>query len=196
MRLVQPAPQHLGAYADALQRGWSPDNTRPAAATELLAQLQSDPAAYLRLTDDPLGLGPPVTLPDGTQVPRLPGIVRWIWDEAGFAGTINLRWPKDLGALPPRVLGHIGYAVVPWRQRRGHATQALALMLPVARAQGLTFVEITTDAANLASQKVITANGGVLVGPFDKPAAYGGAPSLRFRIDLAGGAQPGPGDAQ
>ena len=186
MQLVQPAPQHLAGYADALQRGWSPDNTRPTAAAEMLARLQADPDALLRLSDDPLGRGPPVQLPDGTQVPRLPGIVRWIWDEEGFSGTINLRWPKNLGPLPPHVLGHIGYAVVPWKRRRGYATQALRLMLPLARAQGLGSVEITTDAVNTESQKVITANGGVLVGAFDKPAVYGGAPSLRFCIDLTG----------
>lgn len=32
---------------------------------------------------------------------------------------------------------------------------------------------------------MITANGGVLVGPFDKGAAYGHAPGLRYRIELA-----------
>jgi predicted acetyltransferase len=82
------------------------------------------------------------------------------------------------------VLGHVGYAVVPWKRQRGYATRALALLLPLARAQGLAWVEITTDASNLPSQRVITANGGVLVEHFDKPMVYGGTPSLRFRIDL------------
>jgi predicted acetyltransferase len=184
MELVRPSSEHLTGFADALQRGWSPDNLRPAAAQETLTSLQADPEGFLRLTEDPQGVGPPITRPDGTRVPRLPGIVRWMWDVEGFAGTINLRWPRDLGPLPPHVLGHVGYAVVPWRRQRGHATRALALLLPLARAQGLNHVEITTDAANLPSQRVITANGGVLIERFDKPAAYGGAPSLRFRIDL------------
>jgi len=184
MQLVRPAPEHLAGYADALQRGWSPDTMRPAAALETLERLQTDPEGLLSLTEDPQGLGPPVTLPDGTQVPRLPGLVRWIWDDEGFAGSINLRWPKDLGPLPPYVLGHIGYSVLPWKRRRGCATRALALLLPLARAQGLAGVELTTDADNLPSQRVITANGGVLVAQFDKPAVYGGTPSLRFRIEL------------
>jgi len=46
-------------------------------------------------------------------------------------------------------------------------------------------VELTTDADNLPSQKVITANGGVVVEAFRKAAAYGGAESLRYRIMLA-----------
>lgn len=35
-----------------------------------------------------------------------------------------------------------------------------------------------------AGQRVITANGGVLVGPFEKGAAYGSKPGLRFVIAL------------
>jgi hypothetical protein len=34
-------------------------------------------------------------------------------------------------------------------------------------------------------KRVITANGGVPIGPFDKGAAYSHAPGLRWRIDLA-----------
>ncbi len=184
MRLVRPAAEHLASFADALQRGWSPDTLRAAVAQETLDRVRADPEDFLRLTEDPQGLGPPFALPDGTLVARLPGIVRWMWDAEGFAGSINLRWPRDLGHLPPHVLGHVGYAVVPWKRGRGYATRALSLLLPLARAQGLLFLEITTDATNLVSQRVITRNGGLLVARFDKPVAYGGAPSLRFRIDL------------
>lgn len=186
MQIVRPEPAHLASYVAALQRGWSPDSMRGAdAAKEALERIAADPDALFLITDDPQGRGPAVTLPDGTQVPRIPGLQRWMWDEEGFAGSINLRWMPGGAPLPPHVLGHIGYTVVPWRRRRGYATRALALLLPLARAQGLAQVELTTDLDNLASQRVITANGGVLVEHFNKPAAYGGAASLRFRIELA-----------
>jgi predicted acetyltransferase len=45
-------------------------------------------------------------------------------------------------------------------------------------------VELTTDVPNLASRRVIEANGGVLVERFYKSASYGGAESLRYRIYL------------
>lgn len=188
LRLVRPGPQHLVGYRAALQRGWSADNLRGAAAAgEELERIAADAAGFLARMDDPEALGGPVTLPDGSTVPRVPSLRRWMWlpgaDGGSFAGSIGLRWTKDGAALPPHVLGHIGYAVVPWQQRRGIATRALALMLPLARERGLHCVEITTDPDNRASQRVITANGGVLVETFDKGPAYGHAPGLRYRIE-------------
>ena len=64
------------------------------------------------------------------------------------------------------------------------ASEALRLLLPSARAEGLTWVELTTDTDNAASQKVITNNGGHLVEAFDMPAAYGEGVKLRYRIPL------------
>jgi predicted acetyltransferase len=122
-----------------------------------------------------------VTLPDGSQVTRLPGITRWIWD-GEFCGSINLRWQHGTSALPSYVLGHIGFSVVPWKRRRGYATRALALLLPEARALGLDYVELTAAPDNIASQKTIVANDGKLIEHFRKDAAYGGDEGLRFRI--------------
>lgn len=114
--------------------------------------------------------------------PRLPGFVRWLWD-GEFCGTINFRWQKGTAALPPWCLGHIGYSVVPWKERRGYGTEAVRLLLPEARREGLEYLEITTDTANLASQKIITTNGGVLVERFVSPM-YGDVERLRYRIAL------------
>jgi len=128
--------------------------------------------------------GPPVTLPDGSTVRRLPGFRRWLWD-GEFCGSIGFRWQEGTTALPPHCLGHIGYAVVPWKQRLGYAKAALAQLLPEAKSIGLSFVEITTDPDNAASQRVILSNGGVLVEQFTKPLQFGGKPGLRYRIKLA-----------
>ena len=53
-----------------------------------------------------------------------------------------------------------------------------------AKARGLPYVELTTDPDNVASQRVILKNGGVLVERFDKGPEYHNAPGLRYRIDL------------
>jgi len=181
--LVWPAQVYLPSYVDALERGWSPDNVRPEAGREELELVRNDPASFLAQQVDRDAAGPPVKLPDGSMVPRLPGYRRWMWD-GEFSGVIGFRWQPGTDDLPPYCLGHIGFSVVPWKRRRGYATQALAMLLPEAAAEGLSHVELTTDLDNVASQAVIRANGGELVEQFHKPAFYGGAASLRFRIPL------------
>jgi len=79
----------------------------------------------------------------------------------------------------------VGYSVVPWKRQLGYASSALRQLLPLAKSEGLPYVDITTDVDNVPSQRVIEVCGGVLLGEFMKPAAFGGKPGLRFRIDLA-----------
>jgi len=183
LTLETPSRALLPGYVAALERGWSPDNLRAAVAGEQLEQIAQDADAFVASLDDPDAKAGPVTLPDGSQVARLPGFVRWMWDGA-FCGSIGLRWSPGSSELPPHVLGHIGYGVVPWKRGQGYATRALALLLPLARERGLAHVYLTTDLDNVASQKSVLANGGVLVGRFAKAAAYGGADSLKYKIDL------------
>ena len=183
IELVWPAAQYLPGYIHALQQGWSPDNLRPQAAAEQLARIAADPIRFLSEQVDREAKGPPIILPDGRTVPRLPGYSRWIWD-GEFCGTIGFRWQPGTTDLPPYCLGHIGYSVVPWKRQRGYATRALQLLLPETRSEGLAYVELTSDADNIASQRVIEANGGELIERFHKSAEYGGAETLRFRILL------------
>jgi predicted acetyltransferase len=183
MELVWPAAQYLSGYVDALQKNWSPDNLRPEVASEQLARIAQDPARFLAEQVDREAKGPPVVLPDGSTVPRLPGYVQWMWD-GEFCGSIGFRWQPGTTELPPYCLGHIGYSVVPWKRQRGYATRALQLVLPQARAEGLAYVELTSQIDNVASRRVIEANGGVVVERFHKSHAHGGAESLRFRIPL------------
>ena len=182
--LVRPSIRFLPGYVAALERGWSADSARAdAASKEELALIAADRDHFLSTQADREPRGETVTLPDGSKVPRLPGYRRWLWD-GEFCGLINLRWQPGTHALPPHCLGHIGYAVVPWKQRRGYATAALRQFLPAAKEEGLSYVEITTDPQNLASQRVIEANGGVLHERFVKPPQFGSTPGLRYRIAL------------
>lgn len=182
--LVRPAAEHLGDYEAALRRGWSPDNVRgEAVRLEQLETIGRDPAGFLDGLDDREARGGPITLPDGSLVPRLPGFHRWIWD-GGFCGAIGFRWQPGTPDLPPHVIGHVGYAVVPWRRREGQATRALGLLLRDVAPLGLPWVEVSAEVENAASIKVIAANGGVLVARFDPGPAFGNRIGLRFRIAL------------
>lgn len=163
--LVRPSLDRLPGYKAALEAGWSPSTTRDVSG-EQIAAIRNDAEKFLRdLTEHE---GRTVTLGDGSEVPRLPGSVFWIWD-GEFCGAINFRFVPGTLDLPPYVSGHIGYAVVPWKRERGYATQALALLLPIAREAGLPRMLITCDASNAASRRVIETNGGVAAGSEPHP---------------------------
>jgi predicted acetyltransferase len=178
LRLGPPCLDWLVSYAQALETGWSPDNIRDVSA-EQLAALRLDPAAFLDSLVEQRGV---FTLPDGSTRPKLPSIRLWLWDGA-FCGTIGMRWQKGTDALPPHVLGHIGYTIVPWKRGRGYASDALRVMLEKAREAGLRQVEITTDRNNVASQRVIEKNGGRFVEEFVNES-YGQDIRLRFVVPL------------
>ena len=185
MNLVWPSLQYLPAYKDALERGWTPDNLRlDAARVEELEKINKDPAAFVASQVDLEAKGDPIILPDGSSFKRLPGYHKWMWD-GEFCGTIGFRWTPGSEELPPTCLGHIGYAVVPWKRGRGYATMALEQMLPDAKAQGLRYVDICTVPDNIVSQKVILANGGEFIESFVPPPGVGRAEEYRYRIRLA-----------
>lgn len=189
MELRWPSLDELPSYVDALERGFSANTMDDEAGRRELAVIRADADRFLASLDDRDGSGLPITLPDGSLVPRIPGFHRWMWD-GEFCGRIGFRWVPGTEELPPHVLGHIGYAVVRWKRRRGYATEALRLLLEEIDDEGLRWVEITTDPDNVASQRVIEANGGELVEHFTKLPAYGGGTGLRYRIALPAGVAP------
>lgn len=177
--LCRPSHELLPPYVAAMRAGWSPSTSRDVTA-EQLAAIEQDAEAFLADLERP---GAPLTLNDGRVVERIPGRTFWLWD-GEFCGAINVRAVPDTEELPPHVSGHVGYSVVPWKQRRGYGTRALALLLPRAHAiTGLSRVLITCDEDNAGSRKVIEANGGVFCGT-DPHAERPGVTKLLFWVPL------------
>jgi predicted acetyltransferase len=183
MELKWPDETMLVSYVDAIERGWSPHTMVVDEGLRELASIRVDPPAFIRQLVDLDASGPDIPMPDGSFAPRLPGYRKWMWDGA-FCGSIGFRWQPGTAALPSYVLGHIGYSVVPWKRRQGCATEALRLVLVDTCERGLPYIELTTDPDNIGSQRVIEANGGVVVERFRRDAAYGATDALRYRIHL------------
>jgi hypothetical protein len=72
LELVWPSTRHLPSYTAALEKGWSPDNVRGAAAArEELSRIRENPEEFLRSLVDREAKGPPIDMPDGSTVARL-----------------------------------------------------------------------------------------------------------------------------
>ena len=96
---------------------------------------------------------------------RVPQTRLWLTEGEEYLGELAIR--HRLNRQLRYKGGHIGYRVRPTRRRRGHATLMLGLSLPVARQLGIDPALITCDDTNVASRRVIEANGGSLASASD-----------------------------
>lgn len=75
-------------------------------------------------------------------------------------GMIDFRHP--LSDFLKNFGGNIGYSVRPSERRKGYASEMLGLILPFCREFGESRVLLTCDKGNVASQRTIIKNGGVI----------------------------------
>lgn len=180
--LVTPDAVLLPGYLAALERHWTSDaDDDPDGAARLITQIRRDPTAFLASLSNPEGAGAPIVLDDGTQVARLPWLRYWISD-GEYAGDMNLRWQPGTAELPPYCLGHVGYAVVPWKRGAGYASQALMQLPPIARRFGLPWLDISMDSSNTASRRTAERGGAVLIREFNAGAEYGEVEAVCYRL--------------
>ena len=75
--------------------------------------------------------------------------------------------------------GHMGYYVRPAERNKGYAKEMVRQNLQHCRDLGIRKVMITCDEENLASERVITVNGGI----YEKSIEVDGCPVKRFWIE-------------
>jgi predicted acetyltransferase len=100
--------------------------------------------------------------------------------EEVIVGRVSIRY--ELNDYLFRFGGHVGYAVAPSFRRRGYATEILRQTLPIVRSIGLKRILLTCDDDNVASQRVIEVNGGVLENVVWEEGLR--VPKRRYWIDL------------
>lgn len=94
------------------------------------------------------------------EAPLVPETVYWAVVEGAVAGRISLRHRLE-GNLKI-IGGHIGYEVCPTFRRKGHATEMLRQILLTPKAHEIKRLLLTCAPDNVASNKTILTNGGVL----------------------------------
>ena len=77
-----------------------------------------------------------------------------------IVGVVDIRHRLNEGLM--KAGGHVGYSVHPKERRKGYATEILRLALAKCRGLGIEKVLVTCDKSNIASQKTILNNAGVL----------------------------------
>ena len=106
---------------------------------------------------------------------------------AEMAGSIALRIGR--GDDLERYLGHVGYGVFPRARGRHYAERACRLVLPIARAHGLSSVWLTVNPDNRASRRTCERLGGRYVETVTLPPGHplferGEREKCRYRVDL------------
>lgn len=112
---------------------------------------------------------------------HVPYTMLWWVEGVVYLGRLSVR--HELTSELEAVGGHVSYDVRPSARRQGHGTAMLAAALPVGAELGIAELLVTCEPTNVASRKVIEANGGVPAGsqPYDSlPGAH-----LRFLVPSA-----------
>ncbi len=154
MQLVLPASKYKDSFLEALKEYQKEKSSTYIRNLLLLdrATLKENFSFYLeKLLDESKGKN----LPSG----YVSHTIYWLIDDDEFVGRVDIR--HSLTETLLREGGHVGYDIRPSKRNQGYGKKILALVLTKAKELGLTRVLVTCDETNLASKKVIEANGGI-----------------------------------
>lgn len=155
--LVRPSGRDKTSFLGAVREAQARRSGLGDTLSWNVAELEAEFGAFLAH----LGrFEPPNPVPEDA----VPAEERWLVAGETYLGRVKIR--HALNEQLRQLGGHIGYEVRPSARRRGHATLILRLALGRARELGLPRVLVTCDVDNLASRRVIEANGGLCEGEF------------------------------
>jgi predicted acetyltransferase len=166
----------MRSYVAALREGFRRGAPEPLSERRL-RQIEADFAGYVLAITDQRGS---IRLPTGQIVPKVPFSVHWLVEDDEFIGEAQIR--HRLNEYLIREGGHVGYGIRPSRRRQGYGRLILALALEACRRLDIRRVLVTCLEDNVASARIIEANGGALENVIADPAGRG--PLRRYWIAL------------
>jgi predicted acetyltransferase len=165
--LVAPSLRHARSYVAALREEFR-RGAQERVSERRIRQIEADFARYIAAITDQSGS---LRLPTGEVVPKVPFSVLWLVEGAEFVGETHVR--HELNDYLIKEGGHVGYGIRPARRRQGYGKLILALALEECRRLGLRRVLVTCLEDNVASARIIEANGGELENVIADPAGRG-----------------------
>lgn len=174
--LAAPDRRYKESFVAALREGFRRGNRPPSRPREI-ARIEERFDAHL---EDRLQQTADIVLPGGRHVPGVPVSLHWLVAGPTFVGELSFR--HGLNDYLRLSGGHMGYGIRPGLEGRGFGKRLLALGMDEARRRGLTKLLVTCHDHNLASARVIEANGGVLENVVDD--IFGGGLLRRYWIEL------------
>jgi len=157
MKLVKPSMEYAKTYAKAIDEYNA--NRSPLATMDWLDYINEYGIEAFIEKKKRYDKG---DVPEG----KVPATMFWLIENDIFIGQIDIR--HKLNDRLKKLGGHIGYAIRPSKQKQGYGTKMLKMGLVEAKKLGIDRAFITCDDDNIASQKIIESNGGVL----EKKAPY------------------------
>jgi predicted acetyltransferase len=176
--LIRPTPVFRESYLEALREGYRRGAQQTMGDARIIA-IAADFEAHLAGLDQD-GQSPRVE--NGRTVPTVPSNAFWLVDGADFIGSVHIRARTSTPSLA-RYGGHVGYGIRPSMRRKGYGTRILALTLQICRGMGIDIVRLSCAEDNIASRRIIEANGGVFLRR-GEPEWFVDHPYLLFEIVL------------
>lgn len=176
--LGRPCIEVFDSYIQALQEGFFRGNQNPATPEDIQEILQN-PKEFIESlcackTEEEV-------TPSGKLVHMVPYEILWLHAGNTFIGEVSFRF--ELSPLLEDFGGHIGYGIRPSFQRRGMGCLALEMICERARSRGMDRLLVTCSPDNIASERIILANGGLYEDTRDN-SHWGYDTVKRFWIEL------------
>lgn len=174
MKLELPSQKYKDSFIKAVKEYHAVDSEDRRDIYKLnVADLQNNfPSFISKLLSETKG----ENLPEG----YVPQTTYWLVDNDEFIGVVSIR--HRLTKRLSKEGGHIGYHIRPSKRKLGYGKKILELVLPKAKELRISKALITCNETNIASKKVIEANGGILE---NRLQLHKGKPAkLRYWISL------------
>jgi len=175
MKLVLPSVTYKESFIQAVKEYHSIDaKDRKDIYSLNIDELQTDFSSYVKQLQERA---------EGKNLPEeyVPDTTYWLIDNGEFIGRVSLRHTLTESLLKEG--GHVGYDIRPSKRNKGYGKRILELALQKAKEQGIHKVLVTCDETNIASKKIIEANGGIFENAIE--VKEGKPKKLRYWIKIS-----------